>query len=768
MSELAKVWGKLDSGSGARQPLLAHLCDVAAVLEGIVGAPLFRKRFERLAGEDFSGDAARWFGGLAFCHDLGKVSPRFQIISQGYGDKAVGHVRAAWNLFGVRNAALLRDTLLASGCFGDSEDEQEAALYAILSHHGGACAEEEFLSAVYNTPPCWERIPEVDLDPAAALGELVDFARKHFVCACSRDETLSGDPRAQHLFSGMLMLADWIASDRRFFPFCGETDWLGACRPSLDEETALEWSRAQAKKVLSHLRWDMDEFRPAALPDFEAQFGFAPNGIQKAVDGLELSPDGGLYVLEAETGSGKTEAALRLYTRLLCAGLADGLYFANPLRFAATQLYERMNVFSGQTFGADGAGKATLPVTLAVPGYLRAGGAEGVRTGRFSVDWGKELGDDALGWFAENSKRYLAAPLASGTIDQALLAGLRVPHADMRAAALQRSLLVVDEVHSSDAYMSELICALLKIFKAVGGHVLLMSATLGSESLAVFRCAWEGGGADLPALEEAVRVGYPRLVSDTQAGLRVDAPARPKRVTMQPERMMTDADAVAALAQRFLAGRSGEDAPCILILRNSVRQARKTFRALRRCLPRELIFDVNGVCSLHHSRFAPEDRRLLDKEVERRFGKHYLHGTRTCAPRKGCVLVSTQTVEQSLDVDFDLLITDLCPADVLLQRIGRLFRHDRARPVGFDTPRCVVLTPEGGADWLLSRQAKAWGFGSDRAYEPLCAAATLFQIGDGCTWRLPDQNRELVEGCTHRSLCRRWFSGLAPTDGSRP
>ena len=754
MSELAKVWGKFDEKTGVCQPLLAHLCDVAAVFEALFRGSLIKKRCEHVLSVTLSDKVATWFTSLAFLHDFGKISPRFQIASQGLSDKFVGHIRAAWNLFALSNNRTLQDRFLNSGCFGNTEEAQESAIYLILSHHGGGLSEQKISLALSSSVPCWQRIPDIDLDPAAALDELLTFAKKHFTSACISEDILGENPQFEHLFSGVLMLADWIASDRRFFPFCGEADWLDTLRPPLKEDEALDWSRRQAAKVLHHLHWNMDDLRPSSFPSFESQFGFAPNGVQKAIDELELRPDGGLYVLEAETGSGKTEAALRLYTRLLCAGLADGLYFANPLRFAATQLFERMNLFSTRTFGRDEKNGARLPVTLAVPGYLRVGGIEGIRTGRFSVDW-RELDDTALGWFAESSKRYLAAPLASGTIDQALLAGIRVPHADMRAAALQRSLLVVDEVHSSDAYMTELICSLLKIFKAVGGHVLLMSATLGSESLNKFWRAWYGKrrAPSQPEPETACKVGYPRIVTDSQAALSIKNPSRPKRVRMQPVRIMTDPVAAAHLATEAVAGRSGTDCPCVLVLRNSVRQARETFLALKSCLPdKELLFSVNGIPTLHHSRFAAEDRGLLDKEVEERFGKHFLPGTQTCGPRRGGVLVSTQTVEQSLDVDFDLLITDLCPADVLLQRIGRLFRHDRKRPAGFESPRCIVLTPEGRHDWLLTHQARAWGFGNERAYEPLAAAATLAQLEGECVWRLPEQNRELVEGCTHHSL----------------
>ena len=754
MSELETVWGKFDEKCAKKLPLLAHLCDVAAVFECLALSPTVQRHFQHAVHLPLSPDLVERLSALALWHDFGKISPLFQLKDQiPKNDErkpyTVGHLRTGWNLFtSSKTPQALCDKILNSGCLGHSEEELETALMLILGHHG-ASLPESVIQETSNLRPCWTSTEKIA--PDIALTELIDFTQSNFPIVKNNQFPIPDSAAFQHYFSGMLMLADWIGSDRSFFPYCGETDWSGLLRPPFDTTTVLDWSREQAKKVLSHLGWDISVLRPATVPDFKNQFGFSPNSIQSAVDKIELNNNGGLYILEAETGSGKTETALRLFTRLFQAGLIDGLYFANPLRFAATQLFERMNDFSKHLFGESRSHDSRLPVTLAVPGYLRVGESEGIRTDRYSVDWGEEI-NKPLGWFAENSKRFLAAPLASGTIDQALLAAMKVPHADMRAFALQRSLLVVDEVHSSDAYMSQLLCGLLKIYKAVGGHVLLMSATLGSESLTQFWDAWNGGGAKYalkrPSLEEAITRPYPSLVTDSQQKSPELPAAKRKQVYMRPMPLMTDIEGTTALVKSLFAERKPEDAPCVLVLRNSVRQARLTFDALKKALPPELLFSVNGIPTIHHSRYSPDERRFLDREVEKRFGKAPHMDTQQVL-RNGCVLVSTQTVEQSLDVDFDLLITDLCPADVLLQRIGRLFRHKRPRPEGFTVPRCIVLTPADGYDWLLSREAAKWGFGTDRAYTPIAAAATLNQLQEDCVWDIPGQNRALVEACTH-------------------
>lgn len=761
-TELSKLWGKFDGTSGAKQPLIAHLTDVAAVFEQIAKGKLFRHRFQRLMGSPMSEALHERLCVLALWHDFGKISPRFQIKYRESREKtdkksSVNHIKAAFNLMQQYKTSLWRPLLETMHFWETAEQKsilKEYLIFVILSHHGIIPQKCEIKAA--DDLFCWKK--SENSDPALALGELTELSRQWYPEAFSGHSPLPDNPVFQHLFAGTLMLADWIASDRHLFPYCGERDSDDCRRPFPDEEDSLSCSRRLAARVLAKLRWTSPVTCPV-LPDFKTQFGFSPNEIQDAVDRLSLNPQGGLYILEAETGSGKTEAALRLYTRLLKSGYVDGLYFANPLRFAATQIFERLVKFSHSTFGQE-----QIPVTLAVPGYLRVNREEGLRVGRFEVDW-KEINDRAVGWYAEQPKRFLAAPIASGTIDQALLATMRVPHAQMRAAALQRSLLVIDEIHSSDAYMSRLICGLIELFRRVGGHVLLMSATLGSESAERYLKVWNACGQPGEkgtepthlALKEAVKVPYPLLTLSSQPSRSPGLSGRSKSVSMECSPVQQDPRAVAQLAAQYAAP-FGKEGPCILVLRNSVRQARKTFRELKRLLPAEKIFSVNSIPTLHHSRYSPADRQLLDGEVQRRFGKDAApaDGLRDC-----CVLVATQTLEQSLDVDFDLIITDLCPADVLLQRIGRLFRHRRRRPQGFSQPHCVVLVPNDDCSWLLTKEARTYGYGEDRAYANLLSlAATWRLLLQNRQWDLPEQNRFLVEQSTHSEALRTLAESL--------
>ena len=309
------------------------------------------------------------------------------------------------------------------------------------------------------------------------------------------------------------------------------------------------------------------------------------------------------------------------------------------------------------------AADAPEPV-LAVPGYIRSGDFKGERKLQPYEIWWDDDATDRRRWAAESAKRFLAAQIAVGTIDQAMMAALKVRHSHMRAACLARNLLVVDEVHASDAYMRRILEALLDAHIGAGGYALLMSATLGSDARHRLLTRSRMSAADAPNIDDAVKAAYPSVATVGEGIRPAGENDRRKRVVMEALPAMQDFDQTARIALQV--ARAGAKT---LVIRNTVRNAIATQQAIERAAgdDADALFACNGKRTLHHSRFAAPDRHMLDKAVEALLGKG--------APSKGCVVVSTQTLEQSLDIDADLLITDLCPADVLLQRIGRLHRH---------------------------------------------------------------------------------------------
>ena len=616
----------------------------------------------------------------------------------------------------------------AAETWDDCDGETVSSLLvATLSHHGRPLQLE---GGRAKNPRVWRSFG--DLNPKEYVARIGDLAREWFPAAFAPGgPPLPSAPEFQHHFLGLCNLADWIGSDERWFEFLDapQDDYIGVARAK---------ARDAIEAVILDLSGQRERF--AGAPDFAGLFGIpgGPNAIQQKVQDTPL--DERLVIIESETGSGKTEAALWRFARMYEAGLVDGLYFALPTRAAASQIFNRVNAFIAGLFPDDTA----LEPILAVPGYLRAGDATGRQLPDYEV-WWDDHAHDGRRWASEHPKRYLAAQIAVGTVDQAMLGALKVKNAHMRTACLARNLLVVDEVHASDAYMTEILAALLDAHRKAGGYALLMSATLGS----VARRRWLGESEE-SSLADAIHVHYP-AVSTQDAVTSAGENGQDKTVDIAAIPIMADCDAVAQRAME--AARAGAK---VLVVRNTVDHAIRTQQAVQELAGRDdagLLFAANGVPTLHHGRFAADDRRLLDGRIEELLGRGRVSG--------GLVVVGTQTLEQSLDIDADLLITDLCPADVLLQRIGRLHRHqdnDASRPAGYAGPACIVLMPpEGDLSPLLSRRPDANGLGPHGGvYRNLrILEATRRLIDEYPQWRIPEMNRELVEKATHRAALER-------------
>ena len=725
-----------------------HLADIGACFEALLAQPTIRQRLASSGGLDSLNDAtAARLALFAALHDIGKVNIGFQTWVWEDADFPAGRRRpgrsghynelvpvlkgedgatADWFF---ENLSWWHD---ATNSWDDCGGETVCALFvAALSHHGQPLQLEGHL---HSNSALWSRYG--NLVPAEGVRRIGELARRWFPDAFADGAApLPSAPEFQHIFLGLCTLADWIGSNEEWFPFCGEP-----------RDDYMEEARERARQAVKAVGLDLLEQRNQFLltPEFDALFPHIDgpsNAIQKAA--TETPLEAPLVVIESETGSGKTEAALWRFARMYETGLVDGLYFALPTRAAATQLHDRVTRFVERMFPEE-----HRPETvLAVPGYVKAGDIAGHHLQNYEVWWDDHPDDAARSrrWSAESAKRYLAAQIAVGTVDQAMMAALKVKHAHMRAACLSRNLLVVDEVHASDTYMRRILKGLLDAHLGVGGYALLMSATLGSAA----RRQWLSTGRininDAPPLDEALKSPYPAVSVMAAGGESIAAAGenrQEKTISISAEPLIHDFDRVAGLALQ--AARAGAKT---LVIRNTVSHTIATQYALEQATGNDshLLFSVNGTATLHHSRFALDDRRLLDAEVERRLGKDRDLG--------GIVVVGTQTLEQSLDIDADLLITDLCPVDVLLQRIGRLHRHQRnARPAGYESPTCVVLTPDSpDLSSLLQRGPNRTGLGPHGyVYEDLrVLEATRRLIGQHSRWDIPRMNRELVERATH-------------------
>lgn len=733
-------WGK--TGEQGRHHLAHHCADVAACFEAIVALPAVRVRLEKAAGRALSETDIARLAVLVFLHDCGKLHPGFQAKGWPAGiwkDFLHGHVQEGAAIFfgGVMNGQLAGNMHCDRLQTWGNEATVANLLYAALAHHGQPFKIEE--GALLR----WCRVREAGYDPLAASKEFGELLPVWFAQAFVEGGTpLPDSPGFQHLFCGLVTLADWLGSDTRIFKFAGE----------LSPEY-IETARERAAEAASSIGLDTRGWRQviAGKAGLFSQLnpGKTPRPAQEAVG--QLPVDDQLIILEAETGSGKTEAALWHFARLFQAGKVESLYFALPTRSAAIQIQGRVHKAMHNLLGT-GAPEAIL----AVPSYFKAGEVEGRALENFEVLWDDD-GDEKARlsrWAAENAKRYLAAFVAVGTIDQAMLAALEVKHAHLRSAALSRSLLVIDEVHASDRYMGEVQNGLLKTHIRRGGYAMLMSATLGSDA----RSKWLSPHKRYipPIFDDAVATPYPAVWGQDETPHRVRGSGENKSVSMT---LATSWGAGEASARAIAAAKRGAK---VLVIRNTVTAALATFEAVLQAGEGRWLWQVAGAPALHHARFAPEDREVLDKAVELA-----LSPDQEKRPDGGAIFIGSQTLEQSLDIDADFLITDLCPVDVLLQRIGRLHRHTLPRPADFETPQCVVLSPEGGLERLAAPafdNGLGWLRNGGGIYTNLHACElTRRLVIDHHEWRIPEMNRFLVESATHEEKINALNAELGKT-----
>lgn len=719
-------WGKLSDDHESILSLPDHCIDVASVFRALCDLPAIQRSLG-LGSDTIVFDRLAVF---ALLHDLGKCNAGFQVRRKPDATNTAGHVTETAALFYDDNLAAR-----ANGALGldeiskwfDSADGCGRMFLAAIFHHGRPAYKHDIGDGnqIDRLKRHWQ--PRDGIDPFVGLRELGATARSAFPSAFKESAPpIPVTVELEHHFTGLVMLADWLGSHREaFFPF-------------EHEGNRIEWSRRQARKALAAVGLDVSAARDRVatqLPTFRDTFGISgePRPLQSALASAELPP---LLIAESDTGSGKTEAALMHFLALFAAGKVDGLYFALPTRVAARELYRRVVAAMKRVFGDD-----CPPVLLAVPGYAQIDSErpDSILPTNTHLFHDEEQKRRDRTWAAERPKRFLAAPIAVGTIDQALFSTIQVPHAHLRAACLDRSLLVIDEVHSSDVYMRYLARRLLKRHCKAGGRALLLSATLGAAARAEYLHP-ETSRPEAESFADAASLPYPALSAPEQPTWYLPDPAsRSKTVQLEPLPVLQAPETLLPSLREAL--HRGQR---ILVVLNTVGRA----VALARLADADpelarAMFSVNGVRGPHHGRFARADRELMDRAVSEKLGRN--------SPDGAVLLIGTQTLEQSLDIDADWLITDLCPIDVLLQRIGRLHRHDRGlRPM----PVCtVLLSEESDFSAFLNprgevRRGNLAGFGT--VYEDLrILQLTRDLVATSSVIEIPRDNRNLVESATH-------------------
>ncbi|MEQ9398438.1 MAG: CRISPR-associated helicase Cas3' [Longimicrobiales bacterium] len=760
----ARFWAKTGPNPGLYHPLIAHSADVAAVFEAATepGTALFQ-RLSTAAGPDADVDRLRRvLIYLAALHDLGKAHHGFQDQSGPWARPerrwpGRGHVIPVIEAIRTGGTFLKVGRVLANDLPLESDGAEDALLTAIAHHGRPWNSDPQKRAWCRSGRDIWAPDPESGRDPLAEVARLRDYALRWSGMVKGADP-LPWNPAISNLFAGLLTVSDWA----------GSTESIFLLTPDADEDPDRYWEvmREKARRVVRQVGLRPSRISP--LPEGEVYRRLfpmtfrdhEPTILQQLIVDIDLPAPGTRLVIESETGSGKTEAAIALYARLRAAGRVDGLVFALPSRATAKAMYDRIRDCLPRLH-PDG---ATPTLALAMGGQV--GGASGEEGLELDPELYPDPEDEARhAWASDNHKKFFAAEVVVGTVDQVLLAGLPVKHAHLRLALLARHLIVVDEIHSYDRYMNAILNRVLHYHSSVGGVSAFLSATLSRGA----RNSLTSNDIDLDAdqLPEAINAPYPALSTYDP---RVDAWKQiAARTVVEPKRVawrlgsQTEMGASAFDEAMRVAGAGGR----VCILRNTVGEARATVAALRAVAP-ECVWHPPGVsfAPAYHSRFTPGDRHVLDREVLADFGKG--------SNRRGVILVATQVVEQSLDVDFDWMMTDLAPVDVLLQRIGRLHRHARPeRPSAAKTPRLLV---QGPAEPFPPRKEYRGGkFGWGTVYgEVSDLELTRRLIVDRPNIAIPRDNRLLVEHVYHADARGRlaeaepeWAEALDAAEGRR-
>lgn len=660
-------WGKARptdaDGSPGWHPLAFHSLDTAAVGEALLAS--HGGLTDRLCGlfglPDSKAVALLRF--LICLHDVGKFARKFQVKKPERFPSCFGTDPSAIPSrfdHGLGGLCLFTEHPDIFGHSARAAKRWLPIVSAITGHHGSppdlatnaGTLRADFGQDGIEAARAFADRARVLLDPPSPMPQMDDDRAR----------------RISWLLAGLAVLSDWIGSNEDWFPFRNPNDFA-----DLDHY----WVYARERAATAVRQAGIIPAAAAGHLDYETLVGsqVAPSPMQKWAGNVPLPKGPALFIVEDETGSGKTEAALMLAHRIMASGRADGFYIALPTMATANAMFDRLDRALRHLFAPD-----------AHPSLALAHGARGLHPGFQAArsNWGRKeapYGDHGEAdvaastacaeWIADDRRRAFLADAGAGTVDQSLMAVLPARHQSLRLFGLAQRVPIVDEVHAYDAYMRREIETLLTFQAALGGSAILLSATLPADHRQSLVDAFATGlGEDPIGIAEQA---YP-LATVRARGVQTEAPVagRPGRGRKLPVRFLRSSDE--ALGEVERAARVGRAA---LYIRNTVDDAREAHAELT----------ARGIdAELFHARFALADRLEIERRTVETFGRES-----RAEERAGKVLVATQVVEQSLDLDFDFLASDLAPVDLLIQRAGRLWRHEWRERAG--EPELFIVAP---------------------------------------------------------------------------
>jgi CRISPR-associated endonuclease/helicase Cas3 len=727
---LWKSWGKFAQsesmlpGGETYHPALFHMFDVGSVAEALL--PSLSQGFANHLGVS-KVVASRWVSFLIGAHDIGKLHPGFQ---QKIDDptRMTALIHSGLPLIDSRDLHLrnrgtngfdhgLQSVIVMERWLKPRVAPVEIAkplAHAVGAHHG------RFHSGAL---PGTHRASYGRYD-AEGWSSVQDQALEWLSSQFGVEGRLEAEPvnlsALAMALSGFTSLCDWIGSSALDFPWVGDrinsTDYPYHARKCADR--AVE---GRGFLVEERLR---KAFEDPHQSSFARLFPSTPTPrpIQSAVIeyGSRHATRPGLMIVEAPMGEGKTEAAL-WWAAASQSETCHGVYIALPTQATSNAMAPRLRA----SLNAVSQGQADPTVHL-VHATSSLENERVTPNTHGSEDCSEAI--DSEGWFTPR-KRTLWATYAVGTVDQALMAALAVKHGFVRLAGLATKAVVIDEVHAYDVYMSTILERLLRWLAELGTPVALLSATLPSARRAALIAAYTGateldpGPSVYPLVTLAERCLPTEWIEPTassrSAGVELD-----RRDDPGDEELAMQALAADLIDQVGAGG-------CVGWIQNTVDAAQRAFLALQRESATRSGPSVE--IYLFHARFRMMDRQRIEARVVDHLGRDS-----QCRPSRA-IVVATQVIEQSLDLDFDLLVSQFAPIDLLLQRLGRLHRHaSTSRPPSMAHPRLILLIPR-----VVGRRPD---FGAtEYVYDRFVLLKSYLTLEGRTVIDLPDSIRTLVE-----------------------
>lgn len=748
LSDRAKsVWAKT-GGPTEWLPLYQHMIDSALVAERLFDSWLSEQVKHRWRDVGPAPGLMRTVAiFLAGAHDVGKASPAFVAQSEPLAQRvrdAGLPCRVMAELKQDRQAlphSLISQTSLLTWLTERGITLRRArALASVLgAHHGRPVLQEAEIQPRRRPEGSggqpWEDVRD------ELLTWMADATGFSDLVASGVDLTLPIEVQVE--LSGFVIVADWLASNTRLFPLC-ERSGDGVPASLLTHRAQVGWD-----EIAMPAPWEPAATDPQASTFYQERFGkdttFRPHAVQQKAFELATAHDVGLLFIETTTGGGKTEAALAAAEAIAARRGSQGLLIALPTQATTNAMFGRVVEWIDRLPAKPedvsawavslGHGKSRLnPKFAELIAEMQAFERSLPSTHQFSTmhdEDDKPSGSEAEHlcnvvahqWFL-SAKRRLLANFSVVTIDQLLMASLQRKHLMLAHIALSGKVVVIDEAHASDDYMNVYLDSTLSWLGAYGVPVIVLSATLTPERRRSMMAAYAPSrAAEIEGLTfDPAR--YPLITVVPRSGQQIVSHHVQERT---PGRRVTwswhspEPDAIVSTLQHLVSEQG-----CALVIRNTVRDAQATASAIE---------DAGlGPVILTHAGFLAADRARNDEELIDLFGRTE-HGAR---PHRA-IVVSTQVVEQSLDVDFDVLITDLAPMDLLLQRIGREHRHARWRPEHLRQAHVHVLAEESTDSPPHATDGSRAVYGDHLL---LRTAATL--LDHGSEIRLPEDISPLV------------------------